>query len=297
MSTEREATRIVLSWLRVDEHVSADRILDNVLTAVDATPQRRPSWLARRTPTMNKIVGFGLAAAAVAIAAFIGIQLMGGTNPGGPPSPSESPSATSAPSTIPSPEAERGDIGPVGTTVAVESFTEPFSFTVPAYPTSDPPTPVVLESMIADAELSSTTWGKVTFHDDQPLPANLCLPTGGRIDDVPATPEAVGDWLQSSTGLEVSPADSLTVDGREALGWDVTLPEGVCDEQSEAQAQNVPPPWFAAGENHRVYGVPTGTDTILVLTWGVSYGGLSEEYGDAVNAATDDLVRSMTFGD
>jgi hypothetical protein len=61
-------------------------------------------------------------------------------------------------------------------------------------------------------------------------------------------------------------------------------------------AQQVQPPWFGAGETHRVYAVPTGADTILVLTWGVSFMGLSEEFGDAVNAATDDLVRSMTFG-
>jgi hypothetical protein len=44
-----------------------------------------------------------------------------------------------------------------------------------------------------------------------------------------------------------------------------------------------------------VYAVPTRSDTILVFTWGVSFMGLSEEYGDAVNAATDDLVQSMTF--
>ena len=41
MSTDRDTTRIVRSWLRTDEHESADRVLDNVLALLDATPQRR----------------------------------------------------------------------------------------------------------------------------------------------------------------------------------------------------------------------------------------------------------------
>jgi hypothetical protein len=45
---------------------------------------------------MNKIVGFGLAAAAVVILTVIGIQLIGGSNFGGPPPP---PSSSADPST------------------------------------------------------------------------------------------------------------------------------------------------------------------------------------------------------
>ena len=48
MSTERDVTRIVRSWLRTDEHESADRVLDTVLDLLDATPQRRSWWPARR---------------------------------------------------------------------------------------------------------------------------------------------------------------------------------------------------------------------------------------------------------
>jgi hypothetical protein len=108
MSTDRDTTRIVLSWLRVDERVSADRLLDGVLTAVDTTAQRQPSWLARRTPTVNKVIGFGLAAAAVVIVVFIGFQLVGGPNVLGPsptesPPPRPTPQATDRPSAIAEP--------------------------------------------------------------------------------------------------------------------------------------------------------------------------------------------------
>jgi hypothetical protein len=299
MSTERDVDRIVLSWLRVDENVSADRIVDDVLAAVDTTSQRRSSWLARRTPTMNKFVTIGLAAAAVVVAVFIGSQLLGAPNVISPPqAPSPSPSASQPPTPRP---LGGSDLGPPGTTVQAADFAEPFNFTVPEFPAADPPTPVAFigegtELPYQNMSLNSVTWGKVSIHDDQSLPANLCLPTGDRIDDVPATPGAVEEWLLSSTGLEVSAAETLDVDGRSALRWDIHLPEGVCDDQSEAIAQQVQPPWFAAGEDHRVYAVPTGADTILVLTWGVDFMGLSEEYGEAVNAATDDLVQSMEFG-
>ena len=39
MDTERDVTRIVQSWLRTDEHESADRVLDDVLALLDATQQ------------------------------------------------------------------------------------------------------------------------------------------------------------------------------------------------------------------------------------------------------------------
>ena len=54
MSTDRDITRIVRSWLRTDEHESADRVLDAVLDQLDTTPQRRSTWWpARRFSQMS----------------------------------------------------------------------------------------------------------------------------------------------------------------------------------------------------------------------------------------------------
>jgi hypothetical protein len=66
MSVEPDLTRIVRSWLRTDEHESASRVLNDVLALLDATPQRRPMRLARRTADMNGYVKLAIAAAAVA---------------------------------------------------------------------------------------------------------------------------------------------------------------------------------------------------------------------------------------
>ena len=105
MSTERDTSRIVRSWLRTDEHDSADRVLGVVLDRLDATPQRRATWWpVRRTPTMNKIVGFSLAAAAVVVVIVVGAQLFGsagglGAGPTPIPEPSVAePTATPEPS-------------------------------------------------------------------------------------------------------------------------------------------------------------------------------------------------------
>jgi hypothetical protein len=92
MSTDRDPTRIVLSWLHSDEHVSADRLLDDVLATVDTTPQRQSSWLARRSPVINKTVGIGIAAAALAVA-VLGYGLMQAGTLGQGPSQAPSPSA------------------------------------------------------------------------------------------------------------------------------------------------------------------------------------------------------------
>lgn len=100
MSTERETTRIVRSWLRTDEHESANRVLDAVLDQLDTTPQRRAGWPARRTITMNKFMSIGLAAAAVLVAVLIGFQLFGSSigigDPESEPSPTVEASASAA---------------------------------------------------------------------------------------------------------------------------------------------------------------------------------------------------------
>lgn len=112
MSAERDTTRIVRSWLRTDEHESADRVLDTVLTLLDATPQRRSRWPARRIADMNLYAKLAIVAAAVLVVAVIGMNMLpaGGRVGGGPaatptPTPTPSPTPTPQPSPPPSPAA------------------------------------------------------------------------------------------------------------------------------------------------------------------------------------------------
>ncbi|HET9084238.1 MAG TPA: hypothetical protein VFN41_07505, partial [Candidatus Limnocylindrales bacterium] len=116
MSTDLDATRIVRSWLRTDEHESADRVLDDVLALLDATPQHRAQWPVRRFADMNSYAKLAIAAAAVVAVALVGISFLprgssvvGGAAPTASPSPSPSPSAL--PSSSQSP---RTAVWPIG---------------------------------------------------------------------------------------------------------------------------------------------------------------------------------------
>jgi hypothetical protein len=123
VSTERDLTRIVRSWLSVDEHESPDRVLDNVFALLDATPQRPAWWPARRIADMNTYAKLAIAAAAVVVVALVGYNLMpAGDGRGGTPtaSPSPSPSASASPSSSasaslpPEPSPVEGAIPPAG---------------------------------------------------------------------------------------------------------------------------------------------------------------------------------------
>ncbi len=76
MSTDREITRIVRSWLEEGATALPDRVLDAVLDQVPATPQRRPWWPARRYADMNNMLKVALSAAAVVAVAVVGISLL-----------------------------------------------------------------------------------------------------------------------------------------------------------------------------------------------------------------------------
>jgi hypothetical protein len=94
MSTDRDPTRIVRSWLQADEYESADRVLDAVLDQLDTTPQRRAGWLGRRLSHMNNTAKIAMVAAAVVAVALLGIRfLLPDQNIGPPPTPTQSPIA------------------------------------------------------------------------------------------------------------------------------------------------------------------------------------------------------------
>ena len=105
MHTEPDVTRIVRSWLQVDEHESADSVLATVLAELDTTPQRRAWWPAWRSD-MNTYAKVALAAAAVLVIAVVGINLLpssGGVGGSTTASPSSSPSPSPPPQPSPSP--------------------------------------------------------------------------------------------------------------------------------------------------------------------------------------------------
>lgn len=104
MSAERDANRIVRSWLEDGPTGLPDHIFDAVLADVPTTPQRRPMWPAWRISTLDTRLRIAASAAAVLIIAIIGYQFLpgsGGTGGEPTPSPSPSPSPTAEPTPTP----------------------------------------------------------------------------------------------------------------------------------------------------------------------------------------------------
>lgn len=164
-----------------------------------------------------------------------------------------------------------------GRTYDSAPFTEPFHFVMP---TTDPVGSMQRWGSEGRLQIGAGCCWSSWFIDDLPVSVDLCDSTKGRLDDVPATPEAVRDWLRSSSGLGVSEPIEVPVDGRIALRFDLPPTEG-------CHGGALTPPNVMAG--FRIYAIPTGDDTILVSAWS-DPGSLP-----SVDKGIEELVRSMTF--
>jgi hypothetical protein len=140
-ASDRDVSRAIRSWLHADRHEDASRVAGAVLDQIEATPRRRATWWpAWRTSTVNRIFGFGLAAAAVVVALVVGVQLLSspGANLGGPgDEPTPSPTADPTPEPTGSPSAEGGlPEGPfmirTGEGDTPENAGPPLTVTIPA---------------------------------------------------------------------------------------------------------------------------------------------------------------------
>ena len=98
MTADRDITRIVRSWLRTDEHESADRVLETVLARLDTTPQRRLLLPSRRFAQMNNVIRLAIGAAAVLVVAVLGFNLLPRTGGvGGQAAPTPTPTLVPTP--------------------------------------------------------------------------------------------------------------------------------------------------------------------------------------------------------
>lgn len=138
MTANRDADRIVRAWLDLMPDEAPDRVIADVLLAVEATPQVR-WWPARGLRRLTPMTRFAAIAAVVVLgAALFGAALLtgGGGRNSGPALVPAAPSPTPAPSPSPSPRPvpSDGDLSPIegGTFLTQDPFLVPVTFTVPA---------------------------------------------------------------------------------------------------------------------------------------------------------------------
>lgn len=308
MTTPRDPEALLSAYLADGMSVLPDRVVEAVLDEVHRSRQRAvlSPW---RTLPMLKI---SLAAAAVVAVVVGGGALLGAFRaPPGPGAPSPTPGATQAatpaPTPSPSPSPSPTPVLPPfpgagprvdlanGTTYRAPHFSQPMTLTMPD----------VTVELGADAVATGFTYGAgghtmqinyppiiigITIHDDFRIDTNLCRPNG-QTQEVPETPEAVGEWLHELRPGRAAPnvvtdQPDMTVDGRVAKVYDIKFGSD-CDStghQGDVYMGD-------SNQSHRVYAIPTGTDTILVITWNEGRNVPQE----SVTAIGDRLVASFKF--
>lgn len=271
MTASRDPDRLIAAFLEEGPEVLPDWVHGAVRDEIHDERQSAARGLWRISMMRKYLATAAAAAVVVAGAAFWATRSPGG-DPGNPPTPT------------PTFEAVGNGAIESGVTYHTEGFSQPFRFTVP-----DAVSAGGASADLFDAHtfrIRPVTGGAITFHDDADLPDVLCNPAGLAADF--ATPDDVRAWLEGSVGVSVGAEHELmTADGRTALAWNVGL-GGECLAGEGTVS-------FSHGEHHRVYAVPSGEDTVLVFTWGRGYNGEGEDVLPALNAITDDLVRSMSF--
>jgi hypothetical protein len=246
VSTDRDVTSIVRSWL--DEGVTElpDRVLDAVLDQLPATPQRRAWWPARRFPDMNMTAKYGIAAAAIVVAAAIGVMLIE-PNVGGPQRPAATGTPPSTAKTLPT----SGTLSPGTYTIA-----DPFPLRV-----------------LITTEGDWNVWSAITaqgaaIYQESPDPpngrgvivvlvdnvyANPCAPGEGLLD--PPLGPSVDDLAQalaSQPRTDASPITDVSVGGYSGkyLEYTMTGPEAGCEVSALTRFPTVAGPRQAVQHEH-----------------------------------------------
>jgi hypothetical protein len=211
MNVERDVPRVVRSWLREDDHESADRVLELVLAQLDTTRQRRSGWPARRVRSMNTPIRIALAAAAVVVVAFVGLRFLLLVNgPGTDATPS--PTVTAPPATpiaIPA----QGELAP-GSYVLTTLPPLRITFTVPAAGWQKNVVPNVIWTSNSEARIGFQTVDNLYADPCNTIPAPRDPPVGPTVDDLASA-------LASMPGLDPATVEDVTFAGLPAKAVEI----------------------------------------------------------------------------
>lgn len=259
MTADRDPTRVVRSWLRADEHESANRVLETVLSRLDTTPQRRPLWPSRRFSQMNNFTRLALAAAAVIVIVVAGYSLLPRTGGvGGQPTsaPTATPRPTHPPLLAPGTLAGRYTVGNLQSEVTVQ---------VPAGWNTDDVWVVIGPNGNAAPNGMAVRFYTVANAFKNPRAVNDGVfdpPVGPTAADLAAA--LVGDpaWAATQTA-------DVTIDGRQAKHLQFAIPassglgsDGQFDMFGVAGNPNT---WgFAPGQVFDLYMVDVGTERVVI---------------------------------
>ena len=292
MSADRDADRIVRSWLEEGVTTLPDRVLDAVLDEIPATPQRRVTWWpARRLFDMNKALAYGVAAAAIVIVAILGISALApnGLNVG-----DQAPSPTATPTPTRPPTAPTGGLDP-GTYRVAEFTRRAFTITVPSGWTREDNF-VSKGTGTAEANAFEGNGVYLATWTVSHVYADSCQWEGalGEARSVAEVTEA----LAEQTGHDTTGPTETQLGGYPATRFEFSVPSGfditACDQEflrlwpDEGPNENFGLPIFV-GQTAMVYVVDIDGQAQLVIA------GQKERSTAADVAELDDVLASITF--
>jgi hypothetical protein len=295
MSTDRDTTRVVRSWLEEGVTALPDRVLDAVLDQLPATPQHRLLGRLRRSFQMNSPVRFAIAAAAVLAVALVGYQLLPSNtgDPGG--RPSALPSPTTSPTTsLTVPSMPAGEVEPGRYAIAWSGGR--LTLEVPRGWSGEEGG--ISQNPDSDTEigfgLNPIGPGEAVTHvytDACHSEGNL-EPIGPTADDLVAALEAQLNIDGVVSDVTVGGVDAKRVDLAEPPGLDrATCRYGSVDNPLQIWADAREDSWFALAPGARgiVWALDAGGERLVLVS---AYGPAVSE---AVLAELDAIVDSITL--
>jgi hypothetical protein len=222
-------------------------------------------------PTMNRFVGFGLAAAVVVLVAIVGAQLLGGTAPGGP-SPSEAPSG----------EGSRSPAASAGPSAASEFFIDSryLLFAEVRAPIRDGWAKINRFIYSTDERLGFGFWSTDGVWAD---PCSWRTTSPVPLGRPPISAEAFIEALVQQPGREPSDPTEVELGGWEATKVELSVPADLdldqCDRPARGTTAGVYTAWTDAtggtdgdsnhlpGQSDIVYVVNVDRDPVIVHAW------------------------------
>jgi len=220
--TENDFDRTARLWLEDGPTVMSDRVLQAALDEVHVTRQRRAWWPGRRVFDMNSTIRLAIGAAAVAVAAVIGINFLpSGSGIGGGPAATPTPAPTPTPTPIAFPVYPQTLVVPeLGTYRAGDPFPIPVTINVPAGWVGK-----VGGEYAAYLDKPSGSGAAVAFSLSQSIFADPCKDRG-LLDPQPGpTVDDLASALAGLPGFGVTTPTEVTVDGYRGKQLTLTAPD------------------------------------------------------------------------
>ncbi len=265
MTKSRYLEALLAAYLEEGMEVLPDRVADAVLDRVHRTRQRAPSGSWRMLLMPRRAFSAAVVIAVLVMGAAVWLAASGPNSDVGDSSQSPAPSVSSGLAEFPTATEDLM----VGASYRSTVFTQPITLTIPVFINEIGAAEGGLFDRVSGSidddghtlriDLSPTDQA-ITIHDDATVNIDPCQPTAA-VQEIPGTPAAVGVWLHGIAGLEVTDLGDSGVDGR--TDYDVTT-GSTC---GDAEPPGNPDIWFQPSERYRIWAVPTGTDTILVVEW------------------------------